>query len=124
MNMTPLGALISRTKQRFQDEHGVPLTNGDIARRSRGALTRTRVQQLEKDPIKRLPAPELIEGLALGLGVHPTVVTEAALASAGYPVPADYALAGPERKGRPIQVGMDEAEPDPNVDPPHPDEPS
>jgi hypothetical protein len=99
MDMTPLGALITRTKQRFQDEHGIPLTNGDIARRSRGALTRTRVQQLEKDPIKRLPAPDLLEGLALGLGVHPTVVTEAALASAGYAVPASYDLAA--RRGTP-----------------------
>lgn len=107
MDMSPLGALIWRTKQRFQDEHGVPLTNGDIARRSRGALTRTRVQQLEKDPIKRLPAPELIEGLALGLGVHPTVVTEAALASAGYSVPASYDLAA--RRGAPdLDVARDQ----------------
>lgn len=91
MDVTPLGAMIQRCKDRFLDEHGVELTNGDIARRSRGALTRTRVQQLARDPIKRLPAADTIDGLARGLGIHPVLVTEAALASAGYEVPASYA---------------------------------
>lgn len=121
-DVTPLGALITRAKQRFLDEHGVPLTNGDIARRSRGALTRTRVQQLERDPIERLPSPEKIEGLALGLGVHPTIVTEAALASAGYPVPSSYDLAA--RTGRPdrdvARAAQNAAAEDPQVAPDEP----
>lgn len=85
--MTPLGSLIAEVQEAFLDLHGVELTYGDIARRSRGRLNRQRVQQLAKDPINRMPSPEKIAGLAAGLGVPESVVTERALTSAGYAVP-------------------------------------
>jgi transcriptional regulator with XRE-family HTH domain len=83
MPMTPLGALIEECKRRFQVQHHVELTNGDIARRS-GVLSRGRVQQLAQNPIKQLPEPETLRGLALGLGVPDSVVLERALQSTGY----------------------------------------
>lgn len=86
--MTPLGELIGEAQRLFLDTHGVPLTNGDIARRSGGRLNRQRVQQLAKDPIKAMPSPEVIYGLALGLTVPESVVLERALASAGYTGPS------------------------------------
>ena len=88
MDMTPLGELIAEVQRAFVDAHGVPLTYGDIARRSGGRLTRGRVQQLAKDPIKAMPSPEVIYGLALGLTVPESVVLERALASAGYTGPS------------------------------------
>lgn len=82
--MTPLGALIDEARNLFADTHGVPLSYGDIARRSKGRLTRQRVQQLAKDPVKAMPSPEVILGLALGLAVPESVVLERALTSSGY----------------------------------------
>lgn len=88
MDMTPLGELIGEAQRLFADTHGVPLTYGDIARRSGGRLNRQRVQQLAKDPIKAMPSPEVIYGLALGLTVPESVVLERALASSGYTGPS------------------------------------
>lgn len=88
MDMTPLGELIEQAQSLFADTHGVPLTYGDIARRSGGRLNRQRVQQLAKDPIKAMPSPEVIYGLALGLTVPESVVLERALASSGYTGPS------------------------------------
>lgn len=87
MVMTPLGVLIEQSQKRFLDEHGVELSYADIARRGGKVITRGRVQQLAKDPIKRLPDPQTIDALAIGLGVPSHLVTQCALASAGYPAP-------------------------------------
>lgn len=74
----------------FADAHGVELSYGDIARRSQGRLTRSRVQQMASTPIRAMPSPDSVKGLALGLGVPESVVTQRAMASAGYEVPADW----------------------------------
>lgn len=91
MPMTPLAALIEECKQLFLDTHGVTLTNGDIARRSGGRLTRQRVQQLAAGEGREMPGPDTIHGLSLGLQVPKSVVLERALAMAGYLEPADAA---------------------------------
>ena len=83
-DVTPLAALIDEVRNLFADTHGVPLSYGDIARRSKGRLSRQRVQQLAKDPVKAMPSPEVILGLALGLAVPESVVLERALVSSGY----------------------------------------
>lgn len=98
MVVSPLAALIKEAQQLFYDTHGIELSYGDIARRSRGRLTRTRVQQIANAPIKELPGPERIRGLALGLGVPETVVTQRAMASAGYLVPEDWHAHGELRQ--------------------------
>src|SRR4051794_15104260 len=71
-------------------------SNGDIARQSDNRITRTRVQQLAKDPILAMPSLRVIEGLALGLRVPGWVVVGVVLESMGYPT-------------RPSQVSVDEA---------------
>lgn len=145
-DVTPLAALIEEVRNLFADTHGVQLSYGDIARRSKDRLTRQRVQQLANDPIKAMPSPEVILGLALGLAVPESVVLERALASSGYYKPRgerreeaprattttkadvehagvgrpkDYAKAA--RKGTPRQVQIDAVEPDHNVDPEGPE---
>jgi hypothetical protein len=95
MPMTPLGALIVECQGRFQDKHGVELTLGDIIRRSRGALGKSRVQQLRHGEIKAMPTPATIRGLALGLDVPESVVLERALQSAGY-LPAPFPQGAPD----------------------------
>lgn len=60
-------------------------SNGAIARQSGGRVGRGRVQQILNQPVRALPSPEVIEGLAIGLRVPDWVVLEAALESAGYP---------------------------------------
>jgi transcriptional regulator with XRE-family HTH domain len=97
--------------------HGVELTYGDIARRGGKVITRGRVQQLAKDPVKQMPGATTLAALALGLGVPEHLVVEKALASAGY---GDLGVAA--RRGTPLQVQKDAAEPDPNVDPEGPPE--
>jgi hypothetical protein len=119
MAVSPLAALIEECQMLFLRQHDVELSYGDIARRSKH-YTRQRIQQLAKNPVKRLPDPEGVAALSLGLGVPESVVRDRWLASVGHS-PGDYALAGPERRGRPIQVRKDEAEPDPNVDPDPPE---
>lgn len=106
--MTPLGELIEECKRAFLDLHGVELSNGDIARRSGKRLTRTRVQQLASDPIKALPSPHTITGLALGLGVSHGLVLQRAMESAGYDVPADFPVAARKGTPRKRQPGGDE----------------
>lgn len=91
MPMTPLAALIAECKALFLDTQGVELTNGDIARRSKGRLTRQRVQQLATKPMKGMPDPETIRGLSLGLQVPDSVVLERALRSTGYLNPRNEA---------------------------------
>lgn len=91
MAMTPLGKLIQEQRDRFQDEHGVELSYADIARRGGAVITRGRVQQLAKDPIKSMPSPATLAALAQGLGVPERVVTEKALESAGYAARAELA---------------------------------
>jgi transcriptional regulator with XRE-family HTH domain len=121
MAVTPLGALIEECKALFLKTHGVELTNGDIARRGgKDVLTRQRVQQLEKDPIKRMPSVEILEALSRGLGVPESIVTQRAAVSAGYRLSEDYGLAA--RTGIPEKTRRAAAEPDPNVDPPGPDD--
>jgi hypothetical protein len=71
-------------------------SNGDIARQSDGRVTRTRVQQLEKDPIKAMPTLQVVEGLALGLRVPGWVVVATILETMGYP-------------SRPSRVSIEEA---------------
>lgn len=71
-------------------------SNGDIARQSKDRITRTRVQQLAKDPIKAMPTLRVVEGLALGLRVPGWVIVGAVLESMGYPT-------------RPGRVSVDEA---------------
>lgn len=103
MAMTPLGTLIEEAKALFQDAHGVPLTNGDIARRSNGRLTRGRVQQLATGRVKAMPSPDVIRGLSMGLGVPESVVTERALQSAGYVVPGFAASVPDTPNGMPLR---------------------
>ena len=81
--MTPLAALIAECKQLFLDAHGVELTNGDIARRSGGRLTRQRVQQYATGD-RSMPTPETVKGFSLGLQVPSSVVLQRALETAGY----------------------------------------
>ncbi len=71
-------------------------SNGDIARQSGDRITRTRVQQLAKDPIRAVPSLRVIEGLALGLKVPGWVVVSTVLESMGYPA-------------RPSRIDVDEA---------------
>jgi hypothetical protein len=119
MAMTPLGALIEEARRRFQDQHGVELSYADIARRGGGVITRGRVQQLAKDPIKAVPPAATLRALALGIGEREEVVIEKALASTGY---GDVVVAA--RLGVPRQVQIDATERDLNVDPPAGDEPA
>ncbi|WP_181778964.1 hypothetical protein [Pseudonocardia pini] len=59
----------------------------DLERRSRGALTKGRWQQLAKGvDLRRLPAPDSIMVIAEVLEVEPTTVLLAAAASVGIPV--------------------------------------
>src|SRR5256885_10488679 len=81
---------IKEAQQLFEETHGTPLTYAAISRRSQGRLTRNWVRQIATRPIKALPGPTVIKGLALGLGVPETVVLQRALASAGYVVPSDW----------------------------------
>lgn len=83
-DMTPLAALIREVQRAFTDRHGVELSNGDIAKRSGGRLTRQRVQQLSTRPIPTMPSPATLRALALGLQVPYSVVLQRALASCGY----------------------------------------
>ena len=86
--VSPLAELIGECQRMFLDTHGVELTYADIGRRSgERPLTRNRVQQMASQPIKRMPEPETLVGLAKGLGVPLSVVTERAMRSAGYVVP-------------------------------------
>ncbi len=117
MAMTPLGELIEEAQRRFVDMHGVELSYGDIARRGGKAVTRGRVQQLAKDPIRSMPGPTTLAALALGLGVAEHLVVEKALVSAGY---GDLGVAA--RRGTPTEVQRAAAEPDPNVDPDGPEQ--
>lgn len=121
MAVHPLAALIENTQKRFLDEHGVTLSYGSISRRSGGRVTRTRVHQLATMPMRRIPEPETITGLSLGLGVTEDVVLQRCLESAGYRV-SEHAKAA--RFGTPLQVQKDAAAPDENVDRPAGDDPA
>jgi hypothetical protein len=84
MPMTPLAALIVECQRAFEQQHRMPLTFGDIARRSHDALTRGRVQQLATGEIRALPSPATLRGLSLGIGAPYSAVLQRALESAGY----------------------------------------
>lgn len=71
-------------------------SNGDISRQSGDRVGRGRVQQILTQPVRAMPGPDVIEGLAIGLRVPDWVVLEAALESAGYP-------------HRPSRIGVEEA---------------
>ena len=75
--MHALAQLIEDTKQ----ANG--WSNGDVARRS--DLTRTHIQQLVAEPVKRMSTLRVVKGLATGLGVPAWVVVDAMLDSLGYP---------------------------------------
>jgi transcriptional regulator with XRE-family HTH domain len=121
MGMTPLGDLIEECRRRFVDQHGVELSYSDIANRGGKVITRGRVQQLAKDPIKAMPSAATLQALATGLGVNEALVVERALASTGY---GDWGLAA--RRGTP-QLDTRRAELDRRAehpDPPAPDDPA
>lgn len=119
MGMTPLGDLIQEVRMKFLDKHGVDLSYTAISRRGGEVITRSRVQQLAKDPIREMPSAATLKALALGLGLedNEALVVERALASAGY---GDLDVAA--RPGTSRQSQIDAAAPDPNVDPPGPEE--
>lgn len=86
--MTAIGALVAEVRRAHEDETGVELSYGDIARRSRGSgegkgLSRGRVQQIATAPIKRMPDRETIDQLARGLRVPASVVVERYMESVG-----------------------------------------
>lgn len=83
--MTRIAGLIQAAIDKFATEHGVAMNYSDIARRSAGRLTRQRIQQLASGkPLKAMPIPETISGLASGLGLPYRTVLLAALRDSGY----------------------------------------
>ena len=101
--VSALATLIADVQTRFLDTHGVPLSYGDIARRSGGRLTRGRVQQLATEKVKSMPAPATLTGLALGLQVMESDVLLRAMEDAGYPVSPDMQMAArkaPDRRSK------------------------
>lgn len=77
--VSPVAQLILDEMAKFLATEGVPLTQSDIVRRSGGRLKNSRLHQLLNDPVKRLPAPETIEALALGLRIDQERVLRAYL---------------------------------------------
>lgn len=82
--VTALGRLIADYQHRFLDRNGVELSYPDIVRRGGNLLSRSRVQQLAKNPVTGMPTPGTLQSLAAGLGAPYSEVVEAALASTGY----------------------------------------
>ncbi|MFI5840530.1 hypothetical protein ACIA8K_12560 [Catenuloplanes sp. NPDC051500] len=76
--LNPLARLISDHQQRTGESYA------KIGRR--GNLSRSVVHALANNPIKAVPKPETLAGLALGLGLPVERVTIAAQRAAGYNV--------------------------------------
>ncbi len=60
-------------------------SNGDVARRSAGAFQRGRVQQMIKDPVRRLPERTTVDGLSVALGIPGWVVVDTFIEALGLP---------------------------------------
>lgn len=82
--VTPLGQLIEDVRAAFLAAEGTVLSYDVIAARGGGVITGGRIQQLATGPLNRLPSPETLEALALGLRVPYTTVLDVALASTGH----------------------------------------
>lgn len=90
------GGHVHELARLIQERRG-DLSYGDIARQSGGALTRAGAQRLGAgdEPLREVPKPETIVGLARALGVSVDLVAVAALRSAGVPVRARFGGAEP-----------------------------
>jgi len=89
--VSPVAELIQEAQDKFLTETAVPLTQGDIARRS--GLSRQRISQFMNDPVKTMPANETLEALAKGLRVSYDLVLQRFLEAAGYDVPDRFPMA-------------------------------
>lgn len=105
LGVSPIADLIEEAQNRFLDETGVPLTQGDIARRS--GISRQRISQYATEPIKAVPSNDTVEALARGLRVSYDLVLQRFLEAAGYDVPDRFPEAA--RRGRSKKaLGQDE----------------